>query len=230
MPLLRRRKTHRIAERESDARQAGFTESRTHFYGKRGRLGSSAYTDCINIVSGHHMAEVTTIAEVVNALRSRNARCVGIDGSDGVGKSTLAKAVASEMGLPIFHLDDYLVRKQGGFLEFLQYPRLRQEIASASEYIIEGVCLLKALDQIGATIDVLVYVKRYHLGCWSDERELDVEEPLEQFLKKEREFVQLLSADKSSSTDLGLSEEIIRYHYARRPHRNAQLIFRRDDC
>lgn len=175
------------------------------------------------------MLEVAAISEVINTLRSGIARRIGIDGSDGVGKSTLADAVGSNMRLPVFHLDDYLIRDKGGFLDFLQYERLQQDIAAAPKYIIEGVCLLKVLERIEAKIDFLIYVKRYHFGCWSDERELDVQEPLEQFLEKEREFANSLSADKSETGDLGLSEEVIRYHYAFRPHCHAHLIFRRDD-
>lgn len=133
------------------------------------------------------------------------------------------------MGYPVIHLDDYLDRAQGGFLDFLQHDRLKQDVATAPRYIIEGVCLLSVLARIESKIDALIYVKRYHLGYWADERELDVDEPLEEFLEMERELANRLSVDKSEPSDLGLSEEVIRYHYAFKPHRHAQIIFRRND-
>lgn len=172
------------------------------------------------------MVEATTTEQVVDALRSLGAICIGVDGSDGVGKTTLSKTIATRMEFPVLSLDDYLVPKQGGFLEFLQYDRLRDAISTAPCLVIEGVCLLQALERVQVQIDALVYVKRYHLGCWADERELSLTEPLEGFLARERKLVSLIRGDDAADQCLGVTEEIIRYHHAKSPQNSAQIIYR----
>ncbi|HYL89663.1 MAG TPA: hypothetical protein VEU32_12970 [Burkholderiales bacterium] len=107
------------------------------------------------------------------------------------------------------------------------YPRLRADAAAEEAYVLEGVCLLHALRRAGLAIDVLVYVKRRHLGVWADERELDLHEPLEGFLKNERELTAMVAGEVV--TDLGLAEEVIRYHYAVRPHNKAHIVYFRDE-
>ena len=175
------------------------------------------------------MSEVRTPHAVAEAIRTRKSKRVGVDGIHGSGKSTLAKAVAGILGVRLFSLDDYLVKEQGGFLKFIEYDRLRRDIAGVDAYVVEGVCLLHALKRAAVAIDCLVYVKRLQRGLWADERELKLEEPLEAFLEKERELTAMVAGDGEPVTDLGLDEEIIRYHYVARPQDVADIVFLRDD-
>jgi hypothetical protein len=175
------------------------------------------------------MIEAANPDAVLDGLRTANARRIGIDGIDGCGKSTLAKVVAAGLGRRVFSLDDYLDRDKGRFLEFIDYPQLRADVSTGGAYVIEGVCLLYALQRAGLAVDSLVYVKRRHLGLWADERELDLNEPLEDFLKNERKLTAMIAGESEVVTDLGLAEEIIRYHYAARPHINAHIVYFRDE-
>lgn len=175
------------------------------------------------------MIEAANPDAVVDALKAARSRRVGIDGIDGCGKSTLAKAIATSLRCRVFCLDDYLDRDRGRFLEFIDYRRLRAEVSAETSYVIEGVCLLHALDRAHLEIDALVYVKRRHLGLWADERELNLDEPLEDFLKQERELTAMVAGASEAATDLGLAEEIIRYHHTARPHNNAHIIYFRDE-
>jgi len=90
-------------------------------------------------------------------------------------------------------LDDYLERDKGGFLDFIDYQRLHADVSAEEAYVIEGVCLLHAVQRAKLAIDTLVYVKRRHLGLWADERELDLDEPLEDFLQNERELTAMVA-------------------------------------
>jgi len=173
------------------------------------------------------MIEAATPDALIDALRSANAQRIGIDGIDGCGKTTLGKAVATELRCRLFSLDDYLEKDKGRFVEFLDYARLRAGISPEVAYVIEGVCLLHALQQANLAVDTLVYVKRRHLGEWADERELDLKEPLEEFLESERKLTAMVA--REPVTDLGLAEEVIRYHYAVRPHNSAQVVYFRDE-
>lgn len=173
------------------------------------------------------MTEADTPDAVVGALHAAKARHIGIDGIDGCGKTTLAKAVAAKLQRRLFSLGDYLDRDKGGFLEFIDYPRLRADVSAEEAYVIEGICLLHALQRAELAIATLVYVKRRHLGLWADERELEITEPLEDFLKNERELTAMVAGE--AVTDLGLAEKVIRYHYAARPHNNAHIVYFRDE-
>lgn len=174
------------------------------------------------------MREVQTAEEVVAELRAIGAARIGIDGTDGAGKTTIAKAVAKLLGVPSFTLDDYLIKKQGGFVNFVQADRLLRDLPEKGGFIIDGVCLREVLSKGMIEVDAHVYVKRYHLGYWADEQELDLEEPLEQFLAQERATIAGILGRETIEAG-GLGEEIIRYHFNERPHRHAAVVFRRND-
>jgi MoxR-like ATPase len=178
-------------------------------------------------LSEPRFVETTTVDAVVDVLLAANVRRVGIDGIDGCGKTTLAKFVAARLQLPWFSLDHYLDRNRGGFLGFIDYPRLHADVSKERASVIEGVCLLQALQRAELEIDALVYIKRCHMGLWADERELEVDGLLENFLKGERELAAMLEGEPI--TNLGLAEEIIRYHYEARPHKNAQVVYFREE-
>jgi hypothetical protein len=72
---------------------------------------------------------------------------ITIDGSDGVGKSSLASWLAWQLGAPAIHLDLYLVRGSDPL-------RWRSDDLR----VIEGILILDALDKIGRRPDFLMYV------------------------------------------------------------------------
>ncbi|RPJ46867.1 MAG: hypothetical protein EHM16_08045 [Betaproteobacteria bacterium] len=175
------------------------------------------------------MVEVDTPDAVIDVLKTAGSRCVGIDGINGSGKSTLAKAIAAKFNCRVFCLDDYLEREKGGFLEFIDYNRLKADVSNEKSYVIEGVCLLEALDRAYLRIDALVYVKRRHLGLWADERDLDLNESLEDFLEGERRLTAMVTDGREEGLNLGLYEAIIRYHYKIRPQNSAHVVYFRDE-
>lgn len=173
------------------------------------------------------MIEVATPNAVIEALCAVNARRIGIDGIDGCGKTTLAGTIAAKFQCRVFSLDDYLEREKGGFLEFIDYQQLHDDVSAEEKYVIEGVCLLHVLQRAALGIDTLLYIKRRHLGLWAAERELDISQPIEDFLENERKLTAMVNGGVSA--DLGLAEEIIRYHYATRPHNKAHIVYFHDE-
>ncbi len=175
------------------------------------------------------MPETTSNTELARALRASEARHIGVDGSDGVGKTPLAKASAGVLRYQLFSLDDYLDKQQGAFLPYIYYDKLASDVAQAPSFVIEGVRLLEVLGRATIDNDQLVYVKRFHHGVWADERELNLAEDVESFLRRKRDFVNLLGGFDQAEQDLGIAEEVIRYHASHRPHENADFVYRRDD-
>jgi shikimate kinase len=171
------------------------------------------------------MREVETVDDVVAELGG--ARRIGVDGADGAGKSTLADRLSEVLAMPVFHLDHFLEKNQGGFVEHIKYDELGSAIRQHSSFVIDGVCLREVLRRAGISVDAFVYVKRYYRGLWSEEREFEIDEPLEDFLAKERELCSRIAGEKVEH--LGVGEEIIRYHSQYRPHLHANVVFRRND-
>src|SRR5258708_40131814 len=83
----------------------------------------------------------------------RKPLLIGIDGADGVGKSSLASWLGWQLGAPALHLDLYLLRDGRSLkwrtdeLKLLVQARLGRQ----QPLIVEGITLLDVLDQIGAT-------------------------------------------------------------------------------
>jgi hypothetical protein len=92
---------------------------------------------------------------------NRLPRLIGIDGDDGVGKSSLASWLAWQLGAPTVHLDLYLIRDSNPLrwrtedLQRVVTTRLDQH---EGPLIIEGMMLLEALAGIGRKVDFLVYL------------------------------------------------------------------------
>lgn len=174
-------------------------------------------------ISGLCTMHCATPQEVTDAVRSMSAMRVGIDGIDGAGKSTLASELSSELGFPHISLDSFLEREQGGYVEHIDYPKLRAALEALQGFVVEGVCLRQVLGRIQVQPEVYIYIKRVQHGIWSDEAELDISEPVEVALAKAREMASLLSP--APVTDLGLAEEVIRYHAEFRPHNYAEVTY-----
>lgn len=160
---------------------------------------------------------------------------VGVDGVDGIGKTTLARRLSKRLGAALISLDDHLERKKDAYVPFVRCIEVRQILAAREAILIaEGVCLRAVAARCGFSIDYNVYVRRIgSSGIWYDE---DACLPLKSAddLKKElREMRHLFAAlsDKSatsgdSPTDFaGLHSELIDYHSEFRPFEKADLVY-----
>lgn len=175
------------------------------------------------------MRETNSTQEAASFLIEAGVQVVAVDGSHGSGKSRLASALGALMGLSVIHLDDFLNRKQGAYLPFLDYPRIASSVASEGACIIEGVCVLGVLDRISVKPDALVYVKRTYRNVWTEEDDLVSDLPVDEHLARIRVNLAPLAQRLGESGELGLSEEVIRYHLKYRPLKGASIVFLRED-
>jgi uridine kinase len=141
--------------------------------------------------------EVNSIESLVCHLDEHRQGIIGIDGPAGAGKTTLARHLSQRLEIPCLHLDDFLTRHRGAFLEFLQYDRL-SVAARLRPIIIEGVCLYAVLKRLGLAADIVIYLVPAHQ-------------------QHERWKV-----DVGSSA---LNQEISAYNAAFRPSETASIVF-----
>jgi hypothetical protein len=175
--------------------------------------------------------EAHTPEEVASVLRESGARCIAIDGTDGCGKSTLATELGAKLGVRVLHLDDFVAKNLGAYIANLNTVKLAQALASSKSYVIEGVCLLQALEVLSLEPDALVYVKLMSHGFWSDEDELAPRIPVDEHLAELRAMIQPMAAYLGESGELSaLTEEVIRYHAAYRPSERASIVYLRADA
>jgi len=168
------------------------------------------------------MKETSDVSEIVAILKTTALGLIGIDGKDGSGKSTLAKDLSEQLGYAHINLDDYLEKNRGQFVEYVKYDQVKEAIGKAKEpVIIEGVCLLAVMEHLSDSPDISIYVKRVaDYGMWYDKEDCDINEDIDEFIRRK---------NSGGCTIPPLIEEIIRYHNKYKPHKRADLIYRRID-
>ena len=97
----------------------------------------------------------------------RKPLLIGIDGLDDAGKSSLALWLGWQLGIPPIHLDLYYKRSKS--TKRLRWRRKDLDRALAARLnrlrnpvpiIVEGILLLDALNSIGRTADLLIFVEK----------------------------------------------------------------------
>ena len=96
------------------------------------------------------------------AIRERGAVLIGVDGLDGAGKTSFATWLAWQFGMPVVHLDLYIIKDKRpiewrtGDLERLIEARLND---GGRPLVVEGILLLQALNRIRRTPSKLFFVE-----------------------------------------------------------------------
>ncbi len=186
------------------------------------------------------LSNMKTVVSDVDAfsatLRARKPCRIGVDGVDGVGKSDTSTVVASEFGIPVIGLDDYVQKNQGGYVSFIDYSAIAARIAANTCFVIEGVCLLEVLERLDVRLDCLIYIKRMSSsGLWADEDECEFPDGIEEAIRQSRQNTELMLEfvarqegkpyTPGAADEPGLSEEIMRYHAKHSPHTAANITF-----
>jgi hypothetical protein len=173
--------------------------------------------------------EANTATELADLLRNAGVSLVAVDGSHGSGKSHLANELGALLGMDVLHLDDFVAKNQGDYVRNINFASVSAALSVTPALIVEGICVLQILEIVGVTEDAFVYVKRMAHGNWLDEDDLDAELPIDEHLAALRAEIQPIARKLGESGELGLAEEVIRYHAKYRPHNRASIIFLRND-
>ena len=180
---------------------------------------------------GIHRSPTTLLQSLKDELGSTHG-IVAVDGVDGSGKSTLARKLSALTDWKVLHLDDFLTKDQGTYVQHLDLELLNQRICdSIGTIIVEGVCLLAALEDAGQQASSHIYVKRLgQHGNWLDEDDSCFLCSADQKIAELSAQVAILEDEHYAArgAPTGLTEfrkEVIRYHAARRPFERAAHIY-----
>lgn len=167
--------------------------------------------------------------ELSQLMALQSPRLIAIDGAHGSGKSTLAKTLGQFLDAKVVEADVFLTKHQDSYFPNLDWDSIAKAIDRSKLCIFEGICIRQILSELSLTPDVHVYVKRMRRWGWVDEDEFvfsgTVEEHLEQLTKRVAEFI-----EPGKEPQLGLWEEVIRYHANYQPHEQADYVFLRGDA
>jgi uridine kinase len=114
------------------------------------------------------------LREALGFPDERRPQLIGIDGLDGSGKSSLAAWLSWQMEMPAIHLDLHIVRDSDPlvwrFDDLARALEGAQFLPSRRPVIVEGILLLRALQQISRAPDFHVFVdKDGHEGCMKEQ-------------------------------------------------------------
>jgi hypothetical protein len=176
-------------------------------------------------------------SRIRDAIENRGARLLAIDGVDGCGKTTLSDSLAPTLDCAVLHLDDFVEKNRGGFLDFFDFEKLGAEIQTGTDQydclIIEGVCVLEVLNHVGVKPDLHIYIKKLKLGfLWHDEDGIygDADSFEEKIIVEEERNRKWSEIMKEPATEdeiavSGLRRDIISYHWSFRPDERADVVF-----
>lgn len=179
--------------------------------------------------------DVHNLDDLIHRMRTHVSanRCliIGVDGTDGAGKTFLAQAINKSCSGNLISVDSYLDQNKGEYFSNIRFDELKQEIErlrkKESPLFIEGICLLKILDKIETKPNILVYVKHIDRnGYWRDERFCDPTRSLEDKLDSIIRIENSIGIGKGPGN---LDREIVEYHHNYKPQEKANYIFLRAD-
>lgn len=186
------------------------------------------------------MTTFTDINSLASELVTRCYQVVGLDGGNGIGKTTLSNKIGEDYGFSIIHLDDFLNKNQDGYVGQIRVGELEEKIeASQKPLIIEGCCLREILKLLSIEAEAIVYMKLMRHGVWVEEREYDIKGSLEDHIAKHIADTKALAQSISGEDEDDFQEEddylsaltmdLFHYHSDYKPHTTAEYIFERHE-
>jgi len=179
--------------------------------------------------------DLTIKNQLLSKLKELRPSIIGIDGEDGVGKSTkIAPFLSEQLGGAIISLDNYLVKNKGGYVEYLKYEALRNDLLNLLEksqpIIIEGLMFLDVAKKIGIQQDYLIYaccdLWFYH---WTEEDgNYNNHGTLEEIIGQEENKVGIIAkvlTPKEPYHMEGMRRELFAYTYGWRPLLKAEAVW-----
>lgn len=178
------------------------------------------------------------VQDVLTAYLPQSIRILSIDGMDGVGKSTIGRALASHLGAAFIDVDDFLDTGRDCYFPAIRFQALKNAVSAAGRLVVSGCLMDSVLRRIGEQADFRIYIARTARMRGQEELEFVDERDL---LLGGKSATELITEEEESAqrwaqapepygggdpTVPELAKELIRYHCEVSPHRTADLIIR----
>lgn len=178
------------------------------------------------------MKKVENIDDLVKIIASSSCKIIGIDGEDGMGKTTkITPHLESAFNAESFHVDDYLIKKNDSYVPSIKIKELERDIkkSKASVIIIEGVILLKILELLSLKADFYIYVSSLNwIEEWKEYGSY-YEETLDEIIRHEVNLVNRViqaTEDKPRHYVMqGFRKEFFEYTYTYKPFDKADIVY-----
>jgi len=177
--------------------------------------------------------KLITMQEIINKFAELKPSIVVIDGEDGVGKTTkIAPLIATALNGKIFSTDNYLNKNSGGYVDFIDFEKLKREILEVEKnkpIVLEGLMMLLILERLEMFADYYIYAGS---NVWVDEwlREGgNYTKTFAEVVLKEEEKVNFVNKAINSALKWkmsGLRKEIYQYTYESNPFKKSHSILR----
>ena len=163
---------------------------------------------------------ITTFPELVERIRQvgSGGKVVALDGFMQSGKSTVSLRLASALPAELISLDTFVdsSRDAPSYIGMLNMEDLASSVGDAvkrgTTVLLEGICMLDALDALGIEPDLTIYVKRISpMGLWQDGFHFEDFE---------------MHGEECNFT----RESELEYHARRRPHEMQVVVYARQEA
>ncbi len=170
---------------------------------------------------------------LMDLVSSGNYSVIAIDGNDGVGKSTLADALSKKFGYKHINLDNFLSKKKGGYLKYLNFKNIEAEVRKRSnkKIVIEGVLMKKVLEEINVDPDMFIYISdNVWIYQWSEEYDgeyskMTFEEIIKDVEDKTNRISRIVDSNPKIYKLNGLQFELYEYAFKCKPWESADLVY-----
>lgn len=176
---------------------------------------------------------VNDVESIVQTIKEKNPKIVGIDGIDGAGKTEFSEKL-KRLSFIVISLDDYLDKNAKGYFNFINFDNLSKDLKNyqKDKIVIEGVLLQKVLAKLELKCDFILYLTdSIWIYDWLEEYSGKYfGKTLEQIISDAESNVNKVG--RATSTNFkeykmtGLRKEIYQYTFQFKPWEKADLVGR----
>ncbi|MEJ6474192.1 adenylate kinase [Pseudoalteromonas piscicida] len=92
---------------------------------------------------------------------------IAVFGKPGSGKSTVSRALAAAVNIPLYQLDSILYKANGELIKREDFEVIHQNILSSEKWLIDGFGPVESFNKRLAAADTLVYIDLpYRVSYW----------------------------------------------------------------
>lgn len=163
---------------------------------------------------------INSVDKLLKVVKDLDPQKISVDGESGQGKTYVAHLIVQQLGYEWIDVDNLTTGENGNYS--IDSVKLKNELDKfqGKKMVIDGITLIDVLDNIGMTPDLRIYVKRCNKnGEWIHwNRDKYTSEDIYSGGKTQKQIL-------DDYADSPVKKEILEYHFNKKPHESADIIF-----